>query len=205
MTPKTTSLACLSLVLLAAASAPARAADDLSLGLKPGLWESRTTRMTVDGTDTLAQVNAMAAQMKQQIASMPPAQRKQIEAALGQGGDGITARLCISPEMAQRGESSLTRPERASCDAPKVSRNGNRTNFELACTQDGAKLHAKGETVVAGDVITSRMESQRTAAGKVAAQTTVVEAQLKYLGKDCGNVRPLDQQARQAAAGKAAK
>lgn len=204
MTHPITWLSGLSLALLAGLPAHAEEKNPLT----PGLWESNTTRMIVNGTDMLPQMAAAAARMKQQLASLPPAQRRQVEAMLLQQGTApLSARLCISPEMAQREQTMLPKPEGATCEPAKTSRNGNRTSFELVCTQGGARLTAKGETVAMGDTIHTRMESQRSGNGKSPAQTTLVESQLKYLGKDCGGIRPLDEQARQwqQGAGKPAK
>ena len=52
-------------------------------GLKAGLWENRTTLMTVDGKDMAAVLRAAAEQQQKEIASLPPEQRKQAEAMLG--------------------------------------------------------------------------------------------------------------------------
>ena len=71
-------------------------------GLKAGLWENRTTLMTVDGKDMAAVLRAAAEQQQKEIASLPPEQRKQAEAVLGrQGGDPLVRRVCISAEMAR--------------------------------------------------------------------------------------------------------
>jgi hypothetical protein len=74
--------------------------------LQPGLWEqSMTTKND--------KMNQAMAQMQQQMASMPPEKRKQMEAMMAQqgvnmGGAGgvITAKVCITPEQAARDEAS---------------------------------------------------------------------------------------------------
>ena len=67
--------------------------------IKPGLWEN-TSQMG-------GAMGAPMAQMQQQMASMPPAQRKQMEAMLAQQGirmdaQGVTSKVCITKEMAER-------------------------------------------------------------------------------------------------------
>ena len=48
-------------------------------------------------------------------------------------------------------------------------------------------------SVVAGDLITTKIETNgKDASGK--AHTMQADTQMKYLGSDCGSVRPLDQQ-----------
>lgn len=162
-------------------------------GLKAGLWESRTTRMTADGQDMLAQITAAAEQMKKQMASLPPEQRKKAEAMLPpHGSDPLSQRICISPEMAQRDQPMVPRPHNADCQPPKLDRSGHRTTFEIACKQGGASMTGKGEIVVAGDLITTQIETTgKDAAGK--AHTMQAETQMKFLGSNCGKVKPLDQ------------
>ena len=86
-------------------------------GLKAGLWENRTTLMTVDGKDMAAVLRAAAEQQQKEIASLPPEQRKQAEAVLGrQGGDPLVRRVCISAEMARNEQLLVPRPARADCE-----------------------------------------------------------------------------------------
>lgn len=170
-------------------------------GLKAGLWESRPVRMTVDGKDMLPQMRQADEQMRAMVARMTPEQRKQVGGALGnRGAEPLTQRMCISAEMAAREQPLVPRPPGADCEQPKFERAGNRTRFELACTpRGGGTLTGKGETTVAGDLVTTRLDSTRTdKAG--ARQTTSTETRLKWLGADCGDVKPQDQLARQAAA-----
>jgi len=181
------------------------AAQAQSSGLKAGLWESRTTRMTVDGKDMMPQIAAAAEQMKKQLASLPPEQRKKVEASLlAHGSDPTAQHLCISPEMAKRDEPILPRPRGAECDTPKLDRSGNRSTFEFVCKQGGGSMTAKGDTVAEGDLVTTKMDTTgKDAAGK--AHTMQVETQMKFLGSQCGKVKPFDQLAHAAQAQPAAK
>lgn len=182
------------IALLALATWGGAQAQGSSSGLKAGLWETRTTRMTADGQDMMAQITAAAEQMKKQLASLPPEQRKKAEAMLPpQGSDPMSRRICISPEMAKRDQPMVPRPHNAECEPPKLERNGNRTTFEIACKQGGGSMTGKGETVVAGDLITTKIETNgKDAAGK--AHTMQAETQMKFLGSNCGSVKPLEQQ-----------
>ena len=169
-------------------------------GLKAGLWENRTVRMVVDGKDMTAAMRDAAEQRKQQIAKLPPAQRQQAEAALArQGGDPLTRRVCISAEMAARQQPMVPRPPRAECEPPKFKRDGQRTTFELTCTQEGGKLNGKGEIVTTADLITTRLET-RSGDGAGQAHTLLAETQMKYLGSDCGGIKPLEAPAQPASA-----
>ena len=165
-------------------------------GMKAGLWEMRTLKQVMDGKDMQAQMSAAQAQMQQAIADMPPDQRKQMEAMMARQGPAMSGggamRMCISPEMAAR-DKPLVDPE-GKCEPAKVSRSGNRTSFEFNCKSDGRSMVGKGDSTFAGGMITSRMDMTTSdATGKHTMQT---ESQMKYLGADCGKLKPVGQAAK---------
>jgi hypothetical protein len=89
----------LTLAILAAAQASAQTT------IKPGLWEITSKVKTGNAQQDQAMSAAMA-----QLASMPPAQRAQMEAMMAQNGvsmpkassdGGITLTACVTPEMAR--------------------------------------------------------------------------------------------------------
>ena len=162
-------------------------------GLKAGLWESRTQKMVMDGKDMLPQMKAAREQMQKSLAGMPPEQRKKMEAMMGaQGGDPTVQRMCISADMAKKDQAFVPRPAHADCAEPKLNRSGNRTAFEFSCKQGGGTVTGKGETVADGEQISTKVETASTdAAG--AKHTMVAETQMKFIGADCGGLKPLDQ------------
>ena len=85
-----------------ALSLPLLAAPALAGDMKAGLWEVKTTKQIVDGQDMQAQMR----QVQQQMASLPPEQRRQMEAMMNKQGVGMgpggANRMCISEEMAKR-------------------------------------------------------------------------------------------------------
>src|SRR3990172_9735463 len=158
-------------------------------GMKAGLWEMRTLKQVMDGKDMQAQMAAAQAQMQQAMANMPPAQRKQMEAAMAKQGAAMSGggamRMCISPEMAAR-DKPMVDPE-GKCEPAKVSRSGNKTSYEFNCKTAGGSMVGKGDSTVAGDTITSRMDMTTSdATGKHTMQT---ESQMKNLGADCGGLK----------------
>ncbi|MET4576116.1 DUF3617 domain-containing protein [Ottowia thiooxydans] len=176
------------LTVLLAATSVAQAQS-----VKPGLWDSTVLRLTVDGKDMLAQMNAAQEQMRKSLAQLPPDQRKRMEAMMSaQSGGGATSRICISPEMAAKDGSMFQRPANSECETPKFSKNGNRTNFEMSCKQGGTQTVAKGETLIAGDQMTTKVDAVVTEAGGV-KRTSVTETQMKFVSSDCGSVKPVDQ------------
>jgi hypothetical protein len=162
-------------------------------GMKAGLWEMKTLKQVMDGKDMQAQMAAAQAQMQKALANMPPEQRKQMEATMAKQGaamlGGGAMRLCISPEMAAR-DKPMVDPD-GKCEPAKVSRSGNKTSYEFNCQTDGRSMVGKGDSTYAGDTITSRMDMTTTdARGKHTMQT---ESQMKYLGADCGTLKPAGQ------------
>ncbi|WP_051237620.1 DUF3617 domain-containing protein [Ottowia thiooxydans] len=176
------------LSMLIAASGAAHAQS-----VKPGLWDTRVLKMTVDGKDMLSQMNAAQEQMRQAMAKMPADQRKKMESMLGgQGGDAMSSRICISPEMAAKDNAMFQQPPNSDCDAPKFNKSGNRMNFEMSCKHEGGRTVAKGETVFGGDEMSSKVEAVMTGAGG-AKRTSVTETQMKFVSANCGTVKPVDQ------------
>jgi hypothetical protein len=175
------------LVALAALSVHATGA-----GLKPGLWEVRVVKQVVDGRDMTAQRAAQAAQMQQTMASMPPEQRARMEAMMKQNGVSQTGdggyRLCITPEMAKRDTPILDKDGR--CQPAKVTHSGNQMTYEFSCSANGITTAGKGESTVAGDLITTRSDMTMTR-GNGPPRVMHSESEMKYLGSDCGDVKPL--------------
>jgi hypothetical protein len=161
-------------------------------GLKPGLWETRIVKHLTDGRDTTSQMTGVMSQMQQNLARLPPEQRARMEAmmkergAMTMGTEGTT-RLCISREMAGR-DKPIIDPE-GHCQPAKISQSGNHTSFEFNCSTDGTVMTGKGESTAEGDTIVSRVDITRTANGEKHVMHN--ETEMKFLGADCGNVKPL--------------
>ncbi|MDR1969616.1 MAG: DUF3617 domain-containing protein [Burkholderiaceae bacterium] len=170
--------------------------------LKPGLWETRMLKMTLDGIDMLPQMTVVQQQVRQFVAGMPPEQRKQIEATLGaQGGDPAVQRVCISAEMVNNGHAVVPPiPPRADCGEPRFNRSGDHMTFELSCKQGGNTIDSKGEAVIAGDRVASKVESVTTQPGG-ARHTMLAETQMQFINSDCGGLKPIDQIAKEVQAG----
>jgi len=162
-------------------------------GLKPGLWESRIVKQVTDGRDTTSQMTDAMSQVQNNLARLPPEKRAQLEAmmkehgALRMGTAGTT-RLCISPEMASRNK-PIVDPE-GRCQPAKINQSGNHTSFEINCNANGTVMTGRGESTANGDVITSRVDvSTRT--GKGETHILHNETEMKFLGADCGDVKPI--------------
>jgi len=162
-------------------------------GLKPGLWETRVVKLVMDGRDTTAQTTGAMSQMEQNLARLPPAQRARMEAMMKEhgaltAGTAGTTKLCISPEMAAR-DKPMVDPE-GRCQPAKVNQSGNHTTFEINCNTNGTVMSGKGESTVTGDMIASRIDmNTRKANGEKHVMHN--ETEMKFLGSDCGDVKPI--------------
>ncbi|MDT3736859.1 MAG: DUF3617 domain-containing protein [Denitratisoma sp.] len=173
--------------ILLALSLPLLAAPALAGDMKAGLWEVKTLKQVVDGQDMRAQMQ----QMQQQMASLPPEQRRQMEAMMNkQGvsmGPGGATRMCISEEMAKR-DAPVVDPD-GRCQPTKMSRSGNTLRYEIDCNVDGRRSQGKGESTFSGNSVHSRMDMvTMDASGRHTMQT---ESQMTYLGSDCKGLAPV--------------
>jgi hypothetical protein len=160
-------------------------------GLKAGLWEVRVVKQVIDGADVSAQVAGATAQLQQLMANMPAEQRARIDAMLkdkgvSQGSDG-NFRVCVSPEMAK-----LDKPivdQDGHCQPATIKHSGNKRTYEFNCTANGVTTSGKGEATIADDLITTQTDATTKSAS---AGTHVMhnESEMKYLGADCGDVKP---------------
>ena len=162
------------------------------MGLKPGLWETQITKQVVDGKDTTAQINGATAQMQKMMANLTPDQRAKMEAMFKSNGASLEPggglRLCISPEMANR-DTPWVDPN-GRCQPAKVSRSGNQSTFEVNCASNGTTTTGKGVSTISGDSVSSVMDMTTTKPG---GETRMIhmETAMKFLGADCGDVKPL--------------
>lgn len=180
------------LLLLAAISGTAFAQGS---GIRAGLWEVTNVRQTTDGRDTTAQTAAASRQMAQEaMTRMTPEQRKQMEAMMGGQGSGpgtagVLHRVCISPAMAARGKPFIE--PQGNCPPSKFNRTGNKTTFEFNCMRNGMGAAGKGESVITSDTISTRADM--TLSQPRGNHTMHSESQMKYLGRDCQGIKPLDE------------
>lgn len=157
--------------------------------LKPGLWE--VTHKMNSGN---VQMDQQLAQMKKQMASMPPAQRKQMEDAMArQGtqmpaaapGGGMAMKMCLTREMAERNELPA---QQGDCKTTHQSRSGNTLKVAFACTNPPSS--GEGQyTFTSPEAYTMKMAMATTVEGKPHKMN--MEGSGKWLGADCGTVKPV--------------
>jgi hypothetical protein len=164
---------------LAAALLPVHAQS-----MKPGLWE-------INNKMSGGQMDGAMAEMQKQLAQMPPDQRKQMEAMMAQrgvqmtpgAGGGMAVRMCMTKEMVERNEV----PTRDGCTTTKNQRSGNTMKIAFTCTSPPSS--GEGDFTFSGDAYTSHMTVKTAVQGK--PETMVMDATGKWLGADCGSVKPM--------------
>lgn len=169
-------------VLLGAALLSLPAAAQKS---EAGLWEYRIALKSGSG-----RMEGAMAQMQQEMAKMPPEQRKMMEQmmasqGMGMGGGANAVRLCISKEQAARDEMPTGDDK---CRQTSLTRSGNTLRFAFVCE---GKPPTKGEG-------SYTFEGGRAFSGQTVVDTVVdgkperIESQIqgRWLGADCGSIQP---------------
>ena len=180
---KILALATAALLAMAAASAGAQT-------MKPGLWEM-TNKM--GGSPEIDQ--AMA-QLQQQMANMPPEQRKMMEdmmakkgMGMGMGGvspGGIVVKACITKEMAERNQL----PMQHSGDCTNTISDKTSTGMKMKFTCTNPPSSGEGQFNFLGDsAYTLKMKISTAAQGK--PQVTTVDGSGKWVTSECGNITPM--------------
>ena len=154
--------------------------------LKPGLWEL-SNRMGGN-----AQLDQAMAQMQKEMAAMPAEQRKQMEAMMSQrgmsmpgaaAGGGMAMRMCMTADMARRDEV----PMQEGCRVTSQSRSGNTSKMAMSCTNPPSS----GEfqvTFHSPESYSSKGTFKTVVDGKT--ETVTMDGTGKWLGADCGNIKP---------------
>ena len=154
---------------------------------KPGLWEV-TSKFSGS-----PEADKATADLQKQLASMPPEQRKQMEAMMGkQGitlsgpGGAMVMKTCITKEMLA--QSQLPLQTQGNCTSTTSEKTSNSMKFKYVCTNPTST--GEGQFSFQNDSsYTSKMTITDIAQGK--PQTTTMEGAGKWLGSVCGTVKPM--------------
>jgi Protein of unknown function (DUF3617) len=153
---------------------------------KPGLWEI-TSKMS---SPTNPQLAKQMEEAQKAMASMPAAQRKQMEEMMAKQGismspatGGATAiKVCISPEMASRPPVE----QRQGCTY-NYSQSGKTHRFNYKCTNPPGD--GEGEVIFTdADNYKGKMRMNHTQGGKKETMEAITTG--KFLGSNCGAIKP---------------
>ena len=156
--------------------------------LKPGLWEISNKMQTGSG-----QMEKEMARMQQEMASMPPEQRKMMQdmmakqgVGMGAGGPGtMTVKVCMTREMVERNDLPS---QQGDCKHTNSARSGNTMKTSFTCTNPPSS--GEGQfTIQSPEAYTMKMEVKSTGGGKPRAVR--MDANGKWLGTDCGSIKPI--------------
>ena len=158
--------------------------------MKPGLWEINN-KMQSDNPEMAAQM----AKMKEQIAAMPPEQRKMMEEMVakrgghmpGMGGDGsIVTKMCMTKEMAARHEVPVQHDATHDCTHTRTPGLGKTMKVSFTCTKPPSS--GEGEMSFGDGSYAMKMTVTSNRKGK--PETMHMDVSGKWLGADCGDVKP---------------
>lgn len=184
MIPRLTALA---LTLFAGIAAlPAHAQN-----VRPGLWEMSNKVQS----DNPQMAQAME-RMKKELAAMPPEQRKAMEEMMAKHGGvkldpsadgGMVLKMCLTKEMIQ--EALFSTPPSSNCTHKKTPLVGNTMSYSFNCTNPQSS--GEGTVKFSSDTaFTSRTQVTSSQNGK--KEVITMDASSRWLGADCGNIKPLN-------------
>jgi Protein of unknown function (DUF3617) len=159
--------------------------------LAPGLWENTSTMK-----DTSAEGAARMAKMQEQLAKMPPEQRKMMEQMMAKqgGGDAMgmmagkptTMRVCISPEQAAL---DYTPSHDARCKSDAVERSGKTLRAKFTCSGEPPSTGETEFTLSSDKAFTGRVVVTTLRQGQPARME--ISQSGRWLEANCGVVKPL--------------
>lgn len=166
-----------------ALAAACAASGAFAQNLKPGLWELQH-RMKGN-----PEMERQMEEARQQMAALPPEQRKQMEAMMAgrgvqMGPGGPSMRVCLSKEMVERNDIPA---QQGDCKTTRQQRTGNTLKVAFTCTNPPSSGESQmtfnsPESYAMKTTATSNIE------GRVEKMS--VEGTGKWLGADCGSLKP---------------
>lgn len=165
---------------------------------KPGLWESTTTT-EISGMPPMP---AMPQLTPEQLAQIPEAQRKQLEAMMASRGGGspraITTKSCVTKESIAKSMAFLNdNNNQANCTRKVVNSSSDKIQIHMECTPDKMNMTMVGDVFIerldaehvkgSGNFKTSGTGPNSNAPRTMESKTTF---STKWLSSDCGDVKP---------------
>ena len=200
----------LSIVLVSVLQWSAQA-ESIKVDMSPGLWENN---MTWDGegmkelqAQQTEEMKAAMAQMKEQFATMPPEQRKQMEAIMAQSGlqmndDGVNFnndQVQVS-SSGTKVKSCITQAEIDRGEFPDNAEGCQSTIQKISATRFKATFICAGAEQSTGESeVTFHSPKHYSGSGKMTTQfegkprVMTFKMEGTWLGSDCGSVAPMEQ------------
>ena len=168
---------CFALAALCAASGAS------AQNLKPGLWE---VQHKVKGSP---EMERQLEEARQQMAAMPPEQRKQMEAMMASrgvrmGAGGQAVRMCLTREMVERNEIPA---QQGDCKMTNQQRTGSTLKVNFTCTNPPSSGESQ-MTINSPESYAMKTTATSSIDGRV--EKISVEGTGKWVGADCGSLKP---------------
>jgi hypothetical protein len=163
-----------------ALAAPAFAQD-----MKPGLWEQTNNASYSDG-----KVQASMSDIQKLLANLSPEQRQQVQQTMEKNGvqmdlanGAMHSKLCITREMIERKQVPI---QEGDCSTKMTPSGANQLQVNFTCTRP----HASGEGEMTIDSPTTYRAQMRIHNQDQPNQVVNMDVAGRWVGADCGNLRP---------------
>jgi hypothetical protein len=156
-----------------------------AIKMNPGLWEHTFSMKSDSG-----EMEKAMKEMQKAMASLPPEQRRQMEAMMGNqgavfGAQGNSVKVCVSKEEAERDQPP---PPQDGC-TQTAKRSGNVWNVTFKCPGPPASSGDGVVTMQNPGSYTGLINIVTTERGK--AEKVQMTTAGKWLGANCGNVKSI--------------
>ncbi len=158
----------------------------VKLDMAPGLWDMGYTMKSQSGD-----VEKALELARQQLAGLPPEQRKMMEDMLAKQGvalgeDANSVKLCITQEQLDKGQL----PQQDSNCSQSITESGKNT-YQISLECKGNPPTSGTGTITFSDAknYTGTFVMNASPAGKPDVMT--IQQTGKWLSADCGNIRPI--------------
>lgn len=111
----------------------------LAIDIKPGLWEV-STQTKLPGNMAMPDVSSLPPELLAKL------EQKGIRLQGGGAGGQVTARGCITPDQAKKGE--LTLPSDGRCTTSGVKKSGDMISWQLSCQSGGRSVQGSGQAIL---------------------------------------------------------
>jgi len=154
--------------------------------MRPGLWEYTSTVKSQNG-----QMEQAMGQMEEQMASLPPEQRKKMEKMMASHGvakspKGNTIQVCVTKEDAKQGLAVPTK--NGQCQQQIVRRSGSTVWFKYACKGNPPSSGEGEYTINDNSAYKGKMTMHTTVEGR--AEVVQMNHSGKWISNNCGNIKP---------------
>ena len=153
--------------------------------MSPGLWETTTSLKNAAMSDAMAKMQEKMATMSAEQRAMVQQMMASHGAGMTPAGNAFTAKSCIAKEQTTRGGMP---PSDGRCQYTETSRSGASVKYNFSCTGEHPMTGTGEFNLTSPTAFTMHSVSDTMAEGKPVH--TEMDIGGKWLGADCGSVKP---------------